>query len=213
MPGRYNPDIHHRRSIRLKGFDYSQTAAYFITICTHNRECFLGEVVDGTMILNEIGKMVKTIWDELPHYFSMELDAFVIMPNHLHGIIIVGAQFIAPSFQRWPKESLLHGTEKNPIDQNLANKKQGTMNREQGAMNSAPTRLGKIVRTFKALCTCLIRKKQFGFGWQRNYHEHIIRNENDLNRIREYIAFNPARWAEDEENPLNVKTSLKLTKP
>ena len=89
---KYDPDIHHRRSIRLKGYDYSQAGAYFVTICAQNRECLFGEILDGEMALNVAGRMIETIWHELPeHYLGVGIDAFQVMPNHMHGIVIVGA--------------------------------------------------------------------------------------------------------------------------
>src|SRR3990172_7834035 len=90
---RYDAEKHHRRSIRLRGYDYAQAGAYFVTICTQNRECLFGEVVDGQMVLNDPGKILESVWSELPdHYPGVDVDAFVIMPNHIHGIVIlVGA--------------------------------------------------------------------------------------------------------------------------
>jgi hypothetical protein len=88
---KYNPDMHHRQSVRLKGYDYSQTGAYFVTVCTYNRACLFGSVVDSLMVLNEVGRYVQATWDGLPgHYSGAELDAFVVMPNHVHGIIVLG---------------------------------------------------------------------------------------------------------------------------
>ncbi len=89
----YNPAIHHRRSIRLKGYDYSQPGAYFLTLCTQDRKCLYGEIVDDKMCLNDAGQMVQTVWNEIPAYYpGIDIDAFMIMPNHIHGIIkIVGA--------------------------------------------------------------------------------------------------------------------------
>jgi len=176
----FHTEKHWRRSIRLRGYDYSSEGAYFVTICIQNRKLLLGEVVADETVLSEYGRVIAECWDDLPrHYPHVELDAFMIMPNHVHGIIVlndVGAQFIAPNYQ--------------------------------GVMNHAPT-LGEIIRTFKAMSTRLIRKTDQGtinrapteFGWQRNYYEHIIRNEDELSRIRQYIIDNPARWSEDEENP------------
>ncbi|HID28413.1 MAG TPA: transposase, partial [Desulfobacterales bacterium] len=87
---KYNPEIHHRRSIRFKGYDYSQTGAYFVTICTQNRECLFGDIVNEKMVLNDAGRMIQTIWDEMPeHYFGVAMDIFQIMPNHVHGIVIL----------------------------------------------------------------------------------------------------------------------------
>jgi putative transposase len=176
-----------RRSIRLRGFDYSQPGAYFVTVCTRDRECLFGSVVNCEMQLNDMGQKVWLVWEELPKKFAnMTLDAFTVMPNHIHGIIFVGAQFIAPNHPR------------------LAQK---------GAMNRAPT-LGEIVRTYKAVSTRLIRQSTNpGFTWQRNYYEHVIRNDQSLERIRDYIANNPARWADDEENPEHQTLSSSSAKP
>ncbi|MCP9469504.1 MAG: hypothetical protein NNA31_05825 [Nitrospira sp.] len=89
---KYDPEKHHRRSIRLKGYDYSQDGAYFVTICTHNRVCLFGEVVDGELRLNELGEIVAWTWRDLPnHVPNVELDAFVVMPNHVHGIVVIPA--------------------------------------------------------------------------------------------------------------------------
>ena len=87
---KYNPDIHHRRSIRLRGYDYSQKGLYFVTICTQDRLCLFGDIENGEMNLNDAGKMVRTIWDQIPaHYCGVEIDQFVVMPNHIHGIVII----------------------------------------------------------------------------------------------------------------------------
>lgn len=182
----FNPNMHHRRSLRLQGYDYSQAGAYFVTICTHNRACLFGEVVDGEMRLNETGRMVASALQAISDHFpQVDVDAFVVMPNHVHGIIVingVGAQFIAPN---------THETDAAAI--NL------------GAINRAPT-LGDMVRAFKARSTRDIRLREPGVSvWQRNYYEHIVRNEDDLARIREYIVNNPLQWALDRENPANRK--------
>lgn len=185
-PSIFNPDIHHRRSIRLRHYDYSQAGAYFITLCTQKRECLFGVVADDGVRLNDIGRMVQDIWDALPgHYPRVELDCFVVMPNHIHGIVVlngVGARFIAPEF----------------VAPSL------------GAMKRAPT-VSEIIRAFKARCTHGInqlRKIQGTSIWQRNYYEHIIRSESSLQETREYIANNPAQWANDRENPHAVGARL-----
>ena len=170
----FNPDIHHRRSPRLRHYDYSQAGAYFITICTQNRECLFGSVEGDAVRLNNVGHAVQDVWDALPvHFPDVELDAFVVMPNHVHGIVVLngGAQFIAP-------------------------------HNNQGAIDRTPT-LGEIIRAFKARCTHRINQLRGAHGfqiWQRNYYEHVIRSESSLLEIREYIANNPAQWAIDREN-------------
>ena len=176
----YNRAKHHRRSLRLQGYDYRQTGAYFVTLCTHNRTCFFGAVLDGKVQLNDAGRMAEAAWNDLPARLThVNLDALVVMPNHTHGILIVGAQFIAPDHLPQPCRDYA----------------------QQGAINRAPT-LGKIVRTYKAVSVRMIRQRlNSTFAWQRNYYEHVIRNEESLNRIRQYILDNPARWQFDPENP------------
>ena len=178
---KYNRERHHRRSIRLSGYDYSQSGGYFVTICAEKRACLFGTVTDGTVRLNDTGQIVQSKWlalaDRFPH---ITLDSFVVMPNHIHGVIFVGAQFIAPS------SSLRH------------------MDEAAGAMNRAPT-LGEVVRTYKAICARAIRCSGYvNFKWQRNYYEHVIRSENSLNCIRRYIVDNPVRWDCDRENPAAI---------
>jgi len=192
MVGRYNPETHHRRSIRLKGYDYSKEGAYFVTICAQERECLFGEVVNSEMVMNEVGARVQAVWDELPcHYPQVRLDAFAIMPNHVHGIVAlppVGARFIAPDSTIAPKSVASSSTI---------------------APNPVPT-VGEIVRGFKARCTRAINQMRNTCGirvWQRNYYEHIIRGEVDYNRIAEYISTNPQRWMSDTLHPDNTATA------
>ncbi len=171
----YDSQKHHRQSIRAKGYDYSEPGGYFVTICTYDRQCILGEVSNGKTQLSSCDQFVQSAWNQLPRRFpDIALDECVIMPNHIHGIImVVGAQFIAP----------------HPIGL------------RKGAINRAPT-LGEIIRTFKAASTRLIRQNgHFSFAWQRNYYDHIMRSDHDLARVRQYIADNSANWEMDEENP------------
>ena len=177
---KYEPEKHHRRSVRLKNFDYAQTGAYFVTIVTQRRICLFGDIINSEPQLNVAGRMVQAVWSELPvHYSGIKTDVCVVMPNHIHGIIIVGVQFIAPG-----------SAPSNQADIT-----------QEGAMNRAPT-LGEIIRAYKAASTRMIRQTtNLDFAWQRNYYEHVIRNDESLNRIREYILNNPARWAYDHENP------------
>lgn len=201
----FHSDLHHRRSIRLQGYDYAQAGAYFVTVCTQNRECLFGEVSNGKMRLNEAGKIVTATWQTLPQRFpSVVLDVFVTMPNHIHGILYivpVGAQFIAPGQFIVSDQSIAPNQEnQGATDQGAMN--QGVMN--QGAINRAPT-LGDMICVLKAVSTRQIRQAGQGrFAWQRNYYEHIIRDEASLVRIREYIINNPLQWAMDRENPVNM---------
>ena len=194
MPAKYDPDTHHRRSIRLQDYDYARAGAYFVTICVYQKECLLGAVVDdGVMELNAAGKMVQSAWYALPERFpSIVLDEFVVMPNHVHGIvIIVGAQFIAPDFPgRAPMKSGRHGD------------RMGVM-RGKGAASGTPT-VGEILRAFKSISGVRANRLLSRSGqpfWQRNYYKRIIRSEAEGHAIREYIVNNPRQWAMDEENP------------
>jgi REP-associated tyrosine transposase len=189
---RLDPNHHHRRSIRLKGYNYTQPGAYFVTICTKNRACLFGEAVDGKMLLNDAGRMVQTVWDEMPvHYVGVAIDTFVVMPNHIHGIVVlVGA---APCGRP-------------PLGQ------------AQGPAPTIGISLPDVMHRFKTMTT-----KQYANGvkcsgwlsfpgqlWQRNYYEHIIRDEKSLNHIRQYIADNPAQWALDRENPAGALHTVPL---
>ncbi|NOX88910.1 MAG: transposase [Calditrichaeota bacterium] len=180
---KYNPQKHHRRSIRLKGYDYSQPGSYFITICTQNREMLFGDVADGRMILNTIGKIIDYHWQRLPQHFkNIELDEYQIMPNHFHGIIrIVGAMHSAWGIR----------TQRNNATENASPLPHGTK----------PGSLGAIMQNFQSITTRKINKIRKTPGvriWQRNYWEHIIRNEQELNRIRQYIIENPLKWQDDK---------------
>lgn len=179
---RYDPDKYHRHSMRLKGYDYSQPGAYFMTIVTQGRACLFGDIVNGEMRLNEYGKIVESTWHDLVnHVAGIVLDAFVVMPNHVHGIVIITS---APDAVG--AGSVGAGSEPAPTGK--------------------PKRHGlpEIIRQFKTFSARRINqcRKTGGVAvWQRNYYEHIIRNEQSLNRIRQYILNNPARWAFDRENP------------
>jgi putative transposase len=194
---RSDPNRHHRCSIRLRGYDYTQPGAYFVTICTQNRACLLGQMIDGAMVLSDAGRMVQTVWDEIPvHYAGVAIDAFVVMPNHIHGIIVlVGAAPCGrPPLGRAP------------------------LGQAQGPAPTIGISLPDVVHRFKTMTTKRYADgvKQRGWPlfpgqlWQRNYYEHIIRDEESLNRIRQYIADNPAQWELDRENPANAPYATPL---
>ena len=179
----FDPQKHHRRSIRLKDYDYSQAGAYYVTINVQNRECLFGEIVDYEMILNDAGKMIEAQWLALLERFpNIELDVYQVMPNHFHGVIVI----VEHEF--------------------------GAYTGPGAGIKPAPTHkptLGDIVGAFKSITTHEYIQgvdtknwQQFYKRlWQRNYYEHVVRGEADLNRIRDYIQSNPANWDEDEENP------------
>jgi len=168
-----------RRSIRLPEYDYSRSGAYFITICSFNKELVFGEIVDGRIVLSEIGKIAAKYLEEIPNHFdNVFVDEYIIMPNHIHIIIsIVGVQNFEPLRHEYQK--------------------------------IVPKSIGSIVRAYKASVTKWCRENDYKkFNWQRNYFEHIIRNDEDHFRIKEYIQNNPLQWEIDEENPYR-KNKLK----
>lgn len=167
-----------RKSNRLEGYDYSLAGVYFVTMVTQRRLMLFGEIVDEEMQLNAVGKIAHTCWKAIPvHFPRVEIDEFVVMPNHLHGVIVID------------ENNAVGATHASPLQ-----KRSGPI----------PGSLGAIVGAFKSAVTRQI-SKQFGrLGhpiWQRNYHDRIIRDEDELHRIREYVHYNPLLWAQDEENP------------
>lgn len=203
-----------RRSIRLKGYDYSQAGAYFITIVAQDRMHLFGEVGKGEMQLNAAGRMILAEWEALPQRFpTVEIDAFVVMPNHVHGIIvIIGTDKVAAGGGANVGENVGAGVAAD-VGSGLVHAPNNITPPTVGATTDgattrvAPT-IGDIVGAFKSITTVSYTRgvKQCGWPpfpgrlWQRNYYEHIIRNDEALNRIRRYIADNPAQWALDREN-------------
>ncbi len=208
----YNPDKHHRRSIRLKGYDYSKAGLYFITICCQDRSCRFGHVDNDEMVLNEFGHIAYNEWCNLPKRFAnFDLDVFQIMPNHMHGIIAlndtVGAGF-TPA-QNGDNTEYNIPAQNGSVDQN-----QNDADIIQGARASpAPTvgaSVSDIVGAYKSLvangCLDIWKFKwaevnpapTMGKLWQRDFYEHIIRNEQSYQTISNYIIENPAKWKDDK---------------
>ncbi|MCD4814102.1 transposase [bacterium] len=164
-----------RKRNRLLDYDYSAAGAYFITLCTHTRECLFGEIINGKIKLNEYGEIAMTYWEKPPHHYGhCRLDEYVIMPNHLHGIIVI-TNFVGNGLKPFPttNETQHHG-------------------------------LPEIVRGFKTYASKTINQLRQTQGlpvWQKSYYDRIIRNDRELHSIRKYIQNNPLKWAEDEENP------------
>jgi putative transposase len=171
---KYDSEKHHRRSIRLKEYDYSRAGAYFVTICAHKGKSIFGKILYEKISLSKFGRIVRSTWLDLPkHYPHIRMDMFAIMPNHFRGIIfIVGAGF-KPAPTKYP--------------------------------------LSEIIRGFKTFSSRRINEMRHKPGipiWQRNYYEHVVRNENELNLIREYILYNPLQWRHDRENPESVPDEI-----
>jgi REP element-mobilizing transposase RayT len=175
----FYPKKHHRRSIRLREYDYSQAGAYFIAVCTWNKECLLGSIENGEMVLNDAGRVADKCWYDIPvHFPHVALDKWIIMPNHVHGILFIVDTIVgAKNFSPLPDTGHLLGTSKT---------------------------IGAIIRGFKIGVTKWMRQHNIIHEvWQRNFYDHIIRNENSMHEIREYIRYNPIQWERDELNPFN----------
>ena len=170
-----------RRATRLQDYDYCQSGFYFVTICVQHRKCIFGTMIDGKMQLNELGNIVTEYWNHIPqHFSSVEIGDYVIMPNHIHGIIALNDV----------------GT-RSPRPKNS--------NKELTDNTSSPS-LGKIIAYFKYQSTKHINQYHNTPGtriWQRNYHDHVIRDNIDLQRLRQYIQSNPMKWELDQLHPDN----------
>ena len=184
-------DIKHRKQIRLKKYDYSDAGWYFVTICTQDKKKYFGNIINNKMILNQNGMLIKSNWKKLINKFRIELDCFIIMPNYIHAIVVirqtdvVGVSFMKPEIKMTISKSNHH---------------MHLLNNKKGLINQTPT-IGLIIRYFKSKCSYELHKNGFSNNlWQRNYYEHIIRNEYSLFYIRQYIRDNPMDWNEDRNN-------------
>ena len=169
-----------RRSIRLREYDYSTPGAYFITVCTYSRLLLFGRVVNGKMEANRLGAVVEDCWSKLPDHYDVALDAFILMPNHIHGVITI---------------------EDTPTTVGA-----GLKPALPAASDSNRHGVPEIVRAFKTFSARRINEMRASAGtpvWQRGFYDHVIRGENELDRVRTYIMDNPRRWPEDVDNPAN----------
>lgn len=195
VKGRFDPHTNRRRSHRLAGYDYSQAGAYFVTVVTQARECLFGEVQDCEMKLNNAGEMVRRVWRELPDRFpNVTVGDFIVMPNHIHAVVDihgVGAPLVGAPTNK-------------PIS--------GAAEADGATTRVAPT-LGDVIGAFKSLTTVEYTRGVRNHGWptferrlwQRNYFEHVVRNDDSRKRIIEYIVANPATWTHDIENPSRLE--------
>jgi putative transposase len=185
----YDPALHHRRSVRLAGYHYVGAGTYYVTICAQGRRCLFGGVVAGKMRLSRLGEIVRREWLRTCRVRpDVTLDTWAIMPNHVHGIVVVGAHGNAPLplGLRWTEDERAHCC--------------APLRREARS-------LAALISGFKGAVT---RRVTASLGaralpvWQRGYYEHVVRDEADLDEIRQYITENPKRWTEDRENPIHV---------
>jgi putative transposase len=237
---KFDPQKHHRRSIRLKGYDYAQPGAYFVTLCAWQREALFGEVVGGKVWMNAAGRIIEAEWERMPHQFpNISLGAFVVMPNHFHGIIMNSESGVGATHTLIPGATGDHSPMPNePVENRGGSPNPASiqpLERENRATRHAPIEseagnpyeditpgqnldgsplrvrngpvpgsLGAMIGQFKSRATKRIWKLP-GYThtpvWQRNYYEHIIRNETELKKIWDYIDTNPERWMDDQLHP------------
>ncbi len=208
---KFDPQIHRRRSFRLKDFDYSRAGAYFVTLVTRNRITMFGEIVEGVMRMNQLGQITQNVWEQIQDFFPIQHDEWVIMPNHLQAILWIHESHIGEASE----------IIKTYIPKILA--EDASLQRK--AFGTKKGSLGAIIQNFKSISTRKIHQwthdqcmgeafttiefqtpSRFPVNaspqhiWQRNYYEHVVRNQVELDRIRLYIIDNPRKWAEDREN-------------
>ncbi|NER38581.1 MAG: hypothetical protein F6J93_32285 [Oscillatoria sp. SIO1A7] len=178
---RFDPNKHHRRSTRCPEYDYTSPGAYFITICADKRQFIFGEIVDGILYANACGQTVIEVWNRLPLYFRhISLDVFVVMPNHVHGILWINERLDSKPPPPWQENRRPNGT--------------------------APGSVSAIIQNFKSVSTRRVNRLRGTKGriWQRNFYDRINRNQESLHSIRQYIINNPLSWEDDLENPDRV---------
>ncbi len=173
------------KQYRYQGYDYSQNGFYFVTICTKNRESFFGEVTNGVVKYSEIGEVANKCWQDIPQHFPfVKLDRFIVMPNHIHGIIVI---------------------EKAQETQNIAGMQNFAFpQRYQNKFGPQSKNLSSIIRGFKVGVTKYVNNSHLSFAWQPRFYDRIIRNEDELYRIQNYIINNPSKWESDRNNPKNL---------
>lgn len=178
----------------MKNWDYGQNGVYFITICTKNREYFFGEIVsangENEMQLNEIGKMADAFWTEIPKHFPfIELGNYVVMPNHVHGILIINKTNIVDD----AVQTLHCNVSTPPIDENASQK-----NEQMSKISPLAGTISAVIRSYKSVVTRNAHYIHADFEWQERFHDHIIRNSESFERIQNYIQNNVTNWKEDK---------------
>jgi REP element-mobilizing transposase RayT len=200
----YDSTHHHRRSVRLQGYDYSQAGAYFLTVCVRNRACVLSGIQEGVIRLSPVGEVAAFCWESIPDHFpSAALDAFVVMPNHLHGIVVLLKPVAleqctacrAPTTEAGFREGF-----GSPVKGSIPTIVRSFKAAVTKAINDDPGR-GTACRALVADRLGPLPPGRIPSIWQSSYYEHVIRNERSLNQLRDYISANPARWIEDSLHP------------
>jgi putative transposase len=184
-----------RHSIRVKRYDYAQAGGYFVTMVTMRRECLFGEIVNREMKFNTLGRIIQECWQAIPEHFpNTDVGVFVVMPNHVHGIILIHENVGRGTIYPAGRMPITGARRASPLP----------------AQGTSPGSLGTIIGSFKSSVSRRAgRELNSGNIWQRNYYEHIIRDERDYERIIDYISTNPIHWEDDEENQDNLVSPAK----
>ena len=199
------PADHNRRSLRIPGYDYSEPGAYFLTLCTADRACLFGKIENGVMVLNNLGLIVQRQWEATPSIRrEVELDLYSIMPNHFHAILWMRGAAETRAEDSDPASGARRAPLHQPDIDERADRSGSPLGARCAPLQRQPKSLGAMVAGFKSAvtkqfaATCSLPKQQV---WQRNYYEHVIRNEAALTAIREYIFTNAERWEWDTYHP------------
>ncbi len=184
------------QSARLKGWDYSDYGTYFITICTKNWQQFFGKVNNGEMQLNELGEIAEKCWKEIPNHFpSIILDNFVVMPNHVHGVLIISETEALSNSQQ---VETLHATSESTRPKTKSNYLENTKNKRLSDISPKAGSISTIIRSYKSAVTKQARLVNKSFAWQARFHDHLIRNNKSYDTIINYIETNPYHWEDDK---------------
>jgi putative transposase len=205
---KFDPKIHHRRSVRMAGYDYTQPGAYFVTLVTHGREEIFGKIADREMQLNNLGEIAREQWERLYNRFPhIECRQFVVMPNHVHGIIVIANEGRSAA-REIHKDVMLNNTLRPEMigrsDKPVTGRSDKPATPLRGVEEGS---LGAIVRAYKSAVAYrvnVIRQSPGAPVWQRNYYEHIVRDEIEYKAIWDYIVANPEQWMKDQLHPSSL---------
>jgi len=181
-------------STRAPWWDYRNSAPYFVTGCTRNREHFFGFIENGEMNLNDLGRYAWDCWFEIPDHFPfVELINFVVMPNHIHGLLYLHNELSAPSIVETLHATSLQSPPPQPPPPHQKNEKMANISPKQGSLSS-------VIRSYKSAVTKYANDNNLHAGWQSRFHDHIVRNADECRRISDYITNNPKNWKLDKFN-------------
>ncbi len=209
-------------STRLQNWDYGQPAAYFVTICTQGRKCYFGKVINKKMNLSKIGIIAEILWHEIKkHAPDIELGEFVVMPNHVHGILILHGNNDNGNDNNDDNNDVIAQSQQSPKSPNFPNPPNSEQSEkfehqtigQKRFQNQGKNTLSSIIGSYKSAVSKYAHRLEFGFAWQSRFYEHIIRNKQSYQIISKYILNNPAKWNDDTFNLTNKITKERPESP